>query len=729
MPLVNGLSTSTSARPQRSFEQMPAVTVGLIEVLTHIAGRDSWLEPAGPLFLYNIEDPDGPHHLQMVDQGLASSIELFGDDVGKSKLIVERLRMLSDIEQSMKMAGRIIIGGNGYFRDRRYIDEYPQLLPANTSRRWCLMVNDPLAAVRVLEEAHPKSFADAKLQCCQKRTDHPHPFLMIDEANNGREQHVQESVEILKQETGRTDDEIFGIPVLYRTRISKMAAAGPEIQRHSGNPRRNLIRRLTNMNDVLEYICPSVINGLPAHHKQQTDMLEEAVVRGYSKRGFKVDFAEDFFFVARPGDLRRSTNAFLQVARLDGLVSDDCIRPRAKSQNDMAYFHGSSPKPLCRFGHRIAFVDSGGPGGLEPSERPCTNASPRPIDPAARNGAKAEMRRQEKETSSPSWITRGIQVARTSHWNSGPWLLLANMTTPSHVPRRSVVDVRHDLRGSRHVGAFETHSLETGPLSQGPKTFGKETKHARGLIAEIRRARREPLEHLRPFGPDSQVSARATRRRLPPMRDTSEVEIQCSRDKRRPPAFQPTACHIPFPMSNLAGPPPGKPYPSTWPASWQDRAGFRRHTVPVLSHRLPFDYCYSSRPNQIAKMKSSPKHRPRILTFHSTGIPLLLRRALRSRHSGDDDFSSSSQCDAPPKSPEPTSNSKRDAIEDLTEKCPDVEEPCARAFNAIRIFQDTDETEDDIGTLKDDLKARHRTRMNVGTPLRGAEVSTSLAFS
>ncbi|TQV93707.1 arginine deiminase type-3 [Cordyceps javanica] len=213
--------------------------------------------------------------------------------------------------QAQEMQDPILVDST--WLEVQHVDEFLQFLPAKTPRKWSVMVSDPLAAVEILEAAKAEGHGD------EPYTSHPPTGWRgasgtvnsnldsgIREMNEECARRIQGTIDMLKRETGITDDEIFRVPVLYTK------AYNPAIPSNGDFQARALLPSAVNgivMNDSL-YLAPKQW-GLP--NAAGTDTMEQAVRDAYAKAGFSVEFVDDWPFHLRKGDLHCITNVLREI--------------------------------------------------------------------------------------------------------------------------------------------------------------------------------------------------------------------------------------------------------------------------------------------------------------------------------------------------------------------------------------------------------------------------------
>ncbi|MES9620554.1 protein-arginine deiminase domain-containing protein [Streptomyces tuirus] len=144
-----------------------------------------------------------------------------------------------------------------------HVDEFVQFLPADTPRGWRIGVADPQAGLRLLRDAKRDGHGSAKMFSVPGRSDTPAPKETIDQAlasrhlvadNEMAARRIAANLEILKRETGVTDEEIVRVPALYTRGSEALSAEGQEIP----------VPRLTRMGAGSD-----LVDGLSDHGQQK----------------------------------------------------------------------------------------------------------------------------------------------------------------------------------------------------------------------------------------------------------------------------------------------------------------------------------------------------------------------------------------------------------------------------------------------------------------------------
>ncbi|EFY97182.1 arginine deiminase type-3 [Metarhizium robertsii ARSEF 23] len=197
----------------------------------------------------------------------------------------------------------------------QHVDEFLQFLPAKTSqtsRKWCVMVSDPLATLEILRGAQAEGHGNDTY--ITRPAGNKYTFNTVDnilgdgsfaKTNEECARRIQGVLDVLKAETGITEDDIFRVPVLYDRPKLKFPSNG-DFQVRAVYP--NAINGLV-LNDWL-YVAPkqwAVVNATG------TDVMQYAVEMAYGKAGYKVDFVDDWELHMRMGDIHCATNVFREL--------------------------------------------------------------------------------------------------------------------------------------------------------------------------------------------------------------------------------------------------------------------------------------------------------------------------------------------------------------------------------------------------------------------------------
>ncbi|MFH9061373.1 protein-arginine deiminase domain-containing protein [Streptomyces coeruleorubidus] len=219
-----------------------------------------------------------------------------------------------------------------------HVDEFVQFLPADTPRGWRMGVADPEAGLELLRDAKRDGHGKTKMFSVPGRSDSPAPKETIDQAlasrhlvadNEMAARRIAANLEILKRETGVTDEEIVRVPALYTRDSEALTAEGQEIP----------VPRLTRMGAGSDFVdslgdrgqqkwlaenpagsrakavatvmtsayVPGAVNGLLLGRDRYLaprqwgpviggkDIFTQAVTAAYQRVGLKVSYIDDWY--------------------------------------------------------------------------------------------------------------------------------------------------------------------------------------------------------------------------------------------------------------------------------------------------------------------------------------------------------------------------------------------------------------------------------------------------
>ncbi|MFF8937881.1 protein-arginine deiminase domain-containing protein [Streptomyces paradoxus] len=218
-----------------------------------------------------------------------------------------------------------------------HVDEFVQFLPADTPRGWRIGIADPQAGLRLLRDAKRDGHGRTKMFSVPGRSGTPAPKETIDQAlasrhlvadNEMAARRIAANLEILKRETGVTDEEIVRVPALYTRDSEALTADGQEVP----------VPRLTRMgagSDLVDSLreqgqqkwlaenpaqraaapatvatsayVPGAVNGVLLGRDRYLaprqwgpviggkDIFTEAVTAAYQRVGLKVSYIDDWY--------------------------------------------------------------------------------------------------------------------------------------------------------------------------------------------------------------------------------------------------------------------------------------------------------------------------------------------------------------------------------------------------------------------------------------------------
>ncbi|OAL06249.1 hypothetical protein IQ06DRAFT_313376 [Phaeosphaeriaceae sp. SRC1lsM3a] len=214
-----------------------------------------------------------------------------------------------------------------------HVDEFLQFLPSNNKRGWVVMVDDPLAALGLLRNVSAQGYGSTAAVSRLKLASDPSygclPRQNIDQLlqatdfvklNEESAKNIEANINILKRETGITNEEILRIPSLYyspmkdpwtctsrnrmRKRQSLEEIAKPLNIIEAAQPP-NLEKRQSSQ-DRVAALYPGTVNGLVLSRNviapnpwgpiiNGQDILARAVSDIYIKSGHNITFMDDWF--------------------------------------------------------------------------------------------------------------------------------------------------------------------------------------------------------------------------------------------------------------------------------------------------------------------------------------------------------------------------------------------------------------------------------------------------
>ncbi|MFD5231844.1 protein-arginine deiminase domain-containing protein [Streptomyces qaidamensis] len=218
-----------------------------------------------------------------------------------------------------------------------HVDEFVQFLPADTPRGWRIGIADPKAGLQLLRDAKRDGHGRTKMFSVPGRSGTPAPKETIDQAlasrhlvadNEMAARRIAANLEILKRETGVTDEEIVRVPALYTRDSEALTADGQEVPvprltrmgagsdlvdslREQGqqkwlaeNPARRAAAPATVTTSA--YV-PGAVNGVLLGRGRYLaprqwgpviggkDIFTEAVTAAYQRVGLKVSYIDDWY--------------------------------------------------------------------------------------------------------------------------------------------------------------------------------------------------------------------------------------------------------------------------------------------------------------------------------------------------------------------------------------------------------------------------------------------------
>jgi protein-arginine deiminase len=380
-------STRQNYPAQNKFNEDLVVNVadaGILEPVFQF-GRDIWTQDFFEPGYSSIPGPDGPVVLRIMirscQSGRQAGRQVFRDVRDKSVGAVQYLANGGTLDSTGNLetippythdgksypAGRVIMGT--YENERPYmlefleaqetqvpleldtawlvvghVDEFLQFLPADNERGWVLMADDPIAGLEILRSASEAGhgaepafsrpyFPSDEGSCAPNRTiDEELARPNMESLNQLAAERIAGNIEILKRETGLTQDEIIRVPAIFydwqnidgeRPCVAETLSASaasrldgittsdktpkpPSILEAVGLQGSRLRRQAIPETQLVAYY-PGTINGVVLSSSFYLapnpwgpviggeDIFAKAVVAAYEKANYNVTFMDDWF--------------------------------------------------------------------------------------------------------------------------------------------------------------------------------------------------------------------------------------------------------------------------------------------------------------------------------------------------------------------------------------------------------------------------------------------------
>ncbi|MFJ5731783.1 protein-arginine deiminase domain-containing protein [Streptomyces paradoxus] len=217
-----------------------------------------------------------------------------------------------------------------------HVDEFVQFLPADTPRGWRIGIADPQAGLRLLRDAKRDGHGRTKMFSVPGLSGTPAPKETIDQAiasrhlvadNEMAARRIAANLEILKRETGVTEEEIVRVPALYTRDSEALTADGQEVPvprltrmgagsdlvdslREQGQQKwlaENPAQRAAPATVTTSAYVPGAVNGVLLGRDRYLaprqwgpviggkDIFTEAVTAAYQRVGLKVSYIDDWY--------------------------------------------------------------------------------------------------------------------------------------------------------------------------------------------------------------------------------------------------------------------------------------------------------------------------------------------------------------------------------------------------------------------------------------------------
>ncbi|WP_419184071.1 protein-arginine deiminase domain-containing protein [Streptomyces caniscabiei] len=241
-----------------------------------------------------------------------------------------------------------------------HVDEFVQFLPADTPRGWRIGVADPEAGMQLLRGAQRDGHGSTKMFSAPGTPDVPAPTETIDQAlasrtlatdNTRAAELIEANLDVLRRETGVTDDEIVRVPALFtrgtlqedssgdKTRMPLLKQLGGRFQapeETSSLGQQGLLDALAGGGNAGKAAAPATqtsayvpgaVNGIMLDRKHYlaprqwgpvvggNDIFTQAVTAAYAGAGLKVSYLDGWStYHLNMGEIHCATNTLRDVS-------------------------------------------------------------------------------------------------------------------------------------------------------------------------------------------------------------------------------------------------------------------------------------------------------------------------------------------------------------------------------------------------------------------------------
>lgn len=233
-----------------------------------------------------------------------------------------------------------------------HVDEYIQFLPAKNERGWVLVINDPLLGLKLYRNAEAAghgSLPSLSRPTEGSRSTTPTISQKLNEKyfvsdNEYCSEHIESDLQILKNETGITDEEIYRLPALYYNEYTSGSPGLTEetvstqgfgsgrgklmniIEAANPNAPRKMKRQDADF-QASAYI-PAMVNGIVLNEKHVLtpdpwgpvidgeDIFKQAALNVYDAVGINVTFIDSWRYHPLLGEIHCGTNTLRETGQL-----------------------------------------------------------------------------------------------------------------------------------------------------------------------------------------------------------------------------------------------------------------------------------------------------------------------------------------------------------------------------------------------------------------------------
>lgn len=330
-----------------------------------------------------------------------------------------------------------------------HIDEFMSVIPADNDRGWAVVAADPQLAMDLLKELVEDGRGEEQLYTpydLVPPTGSTPPTMTVAQAVNDPlivtgtaigHAGVNRGLKVLRAETGLTEDDINRVPVLYREGAAGRGRVGVQVPNAS-----NLIG--TGHDVVL----------IPTQHVPAVDgkdVFQTEIEERFAEIGTKIQWAEDYFYTNRGGQIHCVTNALRDTTYGDSWWTEGAAK-QAEVPGLKEFLTVSQPSVsgVLQAGRTLTVSQ----GALSPSPDAVTYQWYR--GSTLIPGATSSRLKLES-----AWAGQVIRVAIAS--SKPGYATVTTMTTIGNVPGTFKQSTRPSVKGPKKVG--KTLTVRPGSLS------------------------------------------------------------------------------------------------------------------------------------------------------------------------------------------------------------------------------------------------------------------------
>ncbi|NPC96727.1 protein-arginine deiminase family protein [Nocardioides sp. zg-DK7169] len=334
-----------------------------------------------------------------------------------------------------------------------HMDEFMSVIPADNERGWAVVVADPVLALDLLKELVDAGRGDEQLYTSYglvPAAGSTAPDLTVAQAVTDTQilsgvkighAGVNRGIKVLKKEIGLTEDDFIRVPVLYRD--NGHGRVGVQIP--------NAANLIGTGHDVVF---------IPTQHVPAVDgkdLFQSVIEERFAEVGTEIQWAEDYFYTNRGGQIHCVTNALRDTTYGDAWWSEGAVADGEPGDPEFAIIAQPSVSGTLKAGRSITVH----PGTLSPT--PTTvgyqwYVGSKPIPGATSRTLKLKA----------AWAGKEIRVAIVS--SKEGVASLSTITSVGDLPRSFAVTKRPSVTGAAKVGRVLT--ARPGSLKPAATTVG-----------------------------------------------------------------------------------------------------------------------------------------------------------------------------------------------------------------------------------------------------------------